>query len=117
MKESKAYKTYYALATGKMISKPKYVRRPTRTKIEQAPKALQAEQMKIVIKRSKTDYHVSHASGSRADEGTGVSPGVPDVFTYGSEDEHISWKSSDDEDGDEVSLSKDDDDDTENDDG
>ncbi|GKC51597.1 hypothetical protein Tco_1074342, partial [Tanacetum coccineum] len=48
------------------------------------------------------------------DEGTGVSPGVPDVPTYGSEDEQISWKSSDEDDDDEVSLSKDDNDNTNN---
>nr|GEV52144.1 retrovirus-related Pol polyprotein from transposon TNT 1-94 [Tanacetum cinerariifolium] len=43
-------------------------------------------------------------------EGTSVSPGVLDVPTYGSEDEQISWKSSDEENDDEVSMSKDDDD-------
>ncbi|GKA16291.1 hypothetical protein Tco_0696038, partial [Tanacetum coccineum] len=73
-----------------------------------------AEQMKIVTKRSTTQYHSSHASGSGADEGTGVTPGVPDVPTYGSEDEQISWKSSDEDDDDEVSLSKDDDDNDDN---
>nr|GEU55594.1 retrovirus-related Pol polyprotein from transposon TNT 1-94 [Tanacetum cinerariifolium] len=109
-----------------VIPKPKYVRRSTRTKTEQAPKAFpgkrlkatskvsksgkkklptqrletllkisfsEAKQMKIVTKRSKTDYYVSHASGS-------------DLL-----------KSSDDKDDDEVSLSKDDDDDDKNDDG
>ncbi|GJS73202.1 hypothetical protein Tco_0706043 [Tanacetum coccineum] len=69
-----------------------------------------AEQMKIVTKRSKTQFHNSHASGSGADEGTGISLGVPNVPTYRSDDEHISWKSSDEEDDDEVSMSKDDDD-------
>ncbi|GJT04340.1 hypothetical protein Tco_0838802 [Tanacetum coccineum] len=54
-----------------------------------------AEQMKIVTKRSKTQFHSSHASGSGGDEGTGVSLGVPNVPTYGSDDEQISWKSSD----------------------
>ncbi|GJX26527.1 hypothetical protein Tco_0232823, partial [Tanacetum coccineum] len=49
-----------------------------------------AEQMKIVTKRSKTQFHSSHASGSGADEGTGVSPGVPDVPTYGYEIKQIS---------------------------
>nr|GFA55131.1 hypothetical protein [Tanacetum cinerariifolium] len=39
----------------------------------------EAEQMKLITKRSKTDYHISHASGSCADEGTSVSPAVPDV--------------------------------------
>ncbi|GJQ93153.1 hypothetical protein Tco_0004292 [Tanacetum coccineum] len=143
MKESEAYKTYYAFASRNEIPKPKYVRRSTREKTEQDPIASlgkklkatakvaksgkkkqptqrletlseialsEAEQIKIVTKRSKTQFHSSHASGSGADEGTGASPGVPDVPTYESEDEQISWKSSDDEDDDEVSMNKDDDD-------
>nr|GEV14912.1 hypothetical protein [Tanacetum cinerariifolium] len=59
-----------------------------------------AEQIKIAIKRSKTQFHSSQASGSGAHEGTSVIPGVPDVPTYGSDDEQISWKSSDDIDDD-----------------
>ncbi|GJV61113.1 hypothetical protein Tco_1467213 [Tanacetum coccineum] len=147
MKESDAYKTYHDFATGKVIPKPKYVRRSTREKIDQAPTASpgkilkatakvaksgkkklptqglktlseialsEAEQMKIVTKRSKTQFHSYHANGSGENEGTGVSLGVPDVPTYGSEDEQISWKSSDEDDDDEVSLSKDDDDNTNN---
>ncbi|GJZ26412.1 retrovirus-related pol polyprotein from transposon TNT 1-94 [Tanacetum coccineum] len=89
MKELKAYKTYHDFATGKVILKPKYVRRSTKEKSDQAPTA-------------------------SLDEGTGVSPGVPDVPTYGSEDEQISCKSSDEDDDDEVSISKDDDDDAKN---
>ncbi|GJX32053.1 hypothetical protein Tco_0241908 [Tanacetum coccineum] len=38
----------------------------------------EAEQLKIAIKRSRQETHSSHASGSGADEGTGVTPGVPD---------------------------------------
>ncbi|GKF08632.1 hypothetical protein Tco_0042856 [Tanacetum coccineum] len=147
MKESGAYKTYHDFATGKVIPKPKYVRRSTREKTDQAPTAslgkrlkaiakvaklgknklhaqgletlskialYKAEQIKIVTKRSKTQFHCSHASGSSANEGTGVSLGVPDVPTYGSENEQISWKSSDDEVDDEVRLSKDDDDNADN---
>ncbi|GJZ24208.1 hypothetical protein Tco_0561667 [Tanacetum coccineum] len=147
MKELDAYKTYHDFAIGKLIPKPKYVRRLTREKTDQAPTASpgkrlkattkvaksrkkkqpaqcletlseialsEAEQMKIVTKRSKTQFHSSHASGSGANEGTGVSPGVPDVPTYRSEDEQISWKSSDEDDDDEVSLSKDDDDNANN---
>ncbi|GJR75232.1 hypothetical protein Tco_0087597 [Tanacetum coccineum] len=147
MKESKAYKTYYGLATGKVIPKPKYVRRSTRTKTDQAPKTSpgkrlkttakvaksgkkklpaqgletlseitlsEAEQMKIAIERSKTQLHSSHVNGSGADEGIGVILGVPDVPTYGYKDEQVSWKSSDDEDDDEVSESKDDDDNADN---
>nr|GEU51714.1 hypothetical protein [Tanacetum cinerariifolium] len=99
--ESEAYKTYYDLATRKVIPKPKYVRRSTREKTVQAPKAstgkrlkattkvtksvkkklhakgletlsevalFEAEQMKIVIKRSKTQFHSSQASGSDDDD-------------------------------------------------
>ncbi|GJU63844.1 hypothetical protein Tco_1245679 [Tanacetum coccineum] len=145
MKESKAYKTYYAFATGKAIPKPKYVRRTTKEKTVQAPKASsgkriksatkvtrsgkkkqlakgletlseialsEAEQMKLAIERSKTQLHSSQPSGSGAHEGTGVTPGVPDVPTYGSDDEQISWKSSDEEDDDdEANIGKDEDDD------
>ncbi|GKG26821.1 hypothetical protein Tco_0402524, partial [Tanacetum coccineum] len=143
MKELDAYKTYHDFATGKVIPKQKYVQRSTREKTDQAPTASpgkrlkvakfgkkkipaqgletlskialsEAEQMKIVTKRSKTQFHSSHASGSGANEGTGVSPRVPDVPTYGYEDEQISWKSSDEDDDDEISLSKDDDDNDDN---
>ncbi|GJZ63853.1 hypothetical protein Tco_0620274 [Tanacetum coccineum] len=50
----------------------------------------EAEQMKLATKRSLIQTHSSHASGSGADEGTGSKPGVPDVPTYGSDDEQIS---------------------------
>nr|GFA49448.1 hypothetical protein [Tanacetum cinerariifolium] len=71
----------------------------------------EAEQIKIATKRSKIRFYSSHASGSGADEGTGVSPGVPDVPTYDSDDGQISWKSSDDEDVDDQSDNDEDDDD------
>ncbi|GKA16848.1 hypothetical protein Tco_0696685 [Tanacetum coccineum] len=70
----------------------------------------EAEQMKLVIERSKKQLHSSQPSGSGAHEGTGVTPGVPDVPTYHSDDEQISWKSSDEDDDDEASIRKDDDD-------
>nr|GFA04187.1 hypothetical protein [Tanacetum cinerariifolium] len=70
----------------------------------------EAEQMKVITKRSKTDYHVSHASSSGTHEGTGVTPGVPDVPTYGSKEEQISWKSSNDENDDETESDNDGDD-------
>ncbi|GJT50685.1 hypothetical protein Tco_0976842 [Tanacetum coccineum] len=54
--------------------------------------------------------------GSGADEGTGSIPGVPDVSTYESDDEQISWKSSEDDDDDEVNVSEDNNDDADNDD-
>ncbi|GKC49630.1 hypothetical protein Tco_1072375 [Tanacetum coccineum] len=74
------------------------------------------EQMKIALERSKTQQHSSHASGLGAYEGTCVTPGVPDVPSYDSEAEQISWKSSDEEDDDEVGLNDNDDDEDNNDD-
>ncbi|GJU48414.1 hypothetical protein Tco_1217969 [Tanacetum coccineum] len=56
----------------------------------------EAEQLKIITKRSRKETHSSHASGSGADEGTGVSPGVPDAPDYDSDDV-ISWRSSEDD--------------------
>nr|GEZ64579.1 hypothetical protein [Tanacetum cinerariifolium] len=40
-----------------------------------------AEQMKLAMKRSLQQTHISQASRSGADEGTGIIPGVPDVPT------------------------------------
>ncbi|GKA28033.1 hypothetical protein Tco_0714201 [Tanacetum coccineum] len=74
-------------------------------------------QMKLAIERSKTQLHISQPSGSGEHEGTGVTPGVLDVPTYESDDEQISWKSSDEEDDDdEANVGKDKDDDDHDDD-
>ncbi|GKA48039.1 hypothetical protein Tco_0740997, partial [Tanacetum coccineum] len=56
----------------------------------------EAEQLKIITKRSRKESYSSHANGSGANEGTGVSPGVPDAPDYDSDDD-ISWKSSEDD--------------------
>ncbi|GKE72488.1 hypothetical protein Tco_1534529, partial [Tanacetum coccineum] len=72
----------------------------------------EAEQLKIITKRSCKETHSSHASGSGADEGTSVTPGVPDAPDYDSEDD-ISWKSSDDDQDDE--KAQDDEDEAKND--
>ncbi|GJZ92723.1 hypothetical protein Tco_0664788 [Tanacetum coccineum] len=76
-----------------------------------------AKQLKLATKRSKKDFHMSHASGSSAgvdtqskvpdehqqktsgtDEGTGTISGVPDVPTYESKSEKESWGDSEEED-------------------
>nr|GFA78207.1 hypothetical protein [Tanacetum cinerariifolium] len=75
----------------------------------------EAEQMKIATKISRTQFHVSHASGSSAYERTSFKPGVPDAPKYGSDDEQISWKSSDKDDDYEDTTVADDDDDQEDD--
>ncbi|GKG56226.1 hypothetical protein Tco_0577301, partial [Tanacetum coccineum] len=66
--------------------------------------------------RSKTQTHISHASGSGTDEGTGSLPGVPDVQTYDSDDEKISWKLSKEDNDDEVNVSENNDTDNDDDD-
>ncbi|GJT94322.1 hypothetical protein Tco_1083167 [Tanacetum coccineum] len=76
MKESDTYKTYHDFATRNVIPKPKYVRRSTREKTDQAPTASPGKRLNAIAK--------------------------------------ISWKSSDKDDDDEVSISKDDDDNADN---
>ncbi|GKC62539.1 hypothetical protein Tco_1095137 [Tanacetum coccineum] len=109
MKESEAYKTYHDLATGKVAKsgKKKQPAPGLETLFDIA--LTKAEQMKLAIKRSKTQLHISQPSGSSAHEGTGVTPGVLDVPTYESNDEQISWKSSEEEDDDEENFSTHDD--------
>nr|GFC43243.1 hypothetical protein [Tanacetum cinerariifolium] len=73
----------------------------------------EAEQLKLMLKRSRHDTHISQQSSSGTGEGTGSKPGVLDVPSDDSEEE-LSWKSSDDEDVGETikaGAGKDDDDD------
>ncbi|GJQ99297.1 hypothetical protein Tco_0522282 [Tanacetum coccineum] len=112
-------KTIKTTAKGDKVIKKK---KPAETSMDKGLTVLsnvaliEAEQLKLVIKRSKTQTHSSHVSGSGADEGTSDIPGVPNVPTYGSNDEQISWKSSEEDDEDEVNVSEKDDDNDNNDD-
>nr|GEV51199.1 hypothetical protein [Tanacetum cinerariifolium] len=141
IKNSKAYKEYYACATGEAAPKPKLssikkkggfassttpptpIATPTSTttvvtaprlsaaKGKQPARATtpteptdvertEAEQLKIVLRRSRQETHISQQRGSGTDEGTGSKSRVPDVPSDDSEEE-LSWNSSDDEDVDE----------------
>nr|GFC78226.1 hypothetical protein [Tanacetum cinerariifolium] len=137
IRNTKAYKEYYACTTGEAAPKPKESARRKRggsdssttlptpiatptpittvvatlrltaaakgkqpakatsptdpTKIERTD----AEQLKIVLRRSRQETHISQHGGFSTDEGTGSKPGVPDVPSDDSEEE-ISWNSSDD---------------------
>nr|GFB64967.1 hypothetical protein [Tanacetum cinerariifolium] len=75
-------------------------KRPLRATTPVEPTDLQrteAEQLKLALKRSRQETHISQQqSGSGTGEGTGSKPGVPDVPSDDSEEE-LSWKSSDDE--------------------
>ncbi|GJX20084.1 hypothetical protein Tco_0222761 [Tanacetum coccineum] len=123
IRNSESYKEYYAIASGTIPPKTKGSKKkattdiitqqkpPTAPKEKKSGKAKQkttelktiskadlteAEQLKIITKRSRQETHSSHAIGFGADEGTGVTPGVPDAHDYDSEDD-ISWKLSDDD--------------------
>nr|GEW08543.1 hypothetical protein [Tanacetum cinerariifolium] len=122
IRNTKAYKQYYALATGEAVPKPKASARRKRSgsdtsitppimtaaaKGKQPAKAkslsdpsevarTKAQQLKIVLRRSRQQTHISQPGGSGTDEGTAFKPGVPDVSTDESEEE-LSWNSSDDD--------------------
>nr|GFC50621.1 hypothetical protein [Tanacetum cinerariifolium] len=55
-----------------------------------------AEQLKIALKSSRQETHISQQRGSGTDEGTSSKPGVSDVPSEDSEEE-LSWNSFDDE--------------------
>nr|GEX29393.1 hypothetical protein [Tanacetum cinerariifolium] len=76
----------------------------------------EAQQLKLVTKRSMQQMHISQANGSGADEGTGSITGVPDATTDES-DEEYSWNSNDDEGADDEGKDGDDDEEDEGDDG
>nr|GEV50258.1 putative retrotransposon protein [Tanacetum cinerariifolium] len=142
IRNTKAYKEYYACATGEAAPKPKASARkkrgcsassttpptpiatptPTTTVVvalrlfaagkgKQPARATsptdpsdvertEAEQLKIVLRRSRHEMHISQQGGSDTDEETSSKPGVLDVPSDDSEEE-LSWNSSDDEDVDE----------------
>ncbi|GKA90597.1 hypothetical protein Tco_0812467 [Tanacetum coccineum] len=95
------------IKTSTKVAKPVKKKQPATTSKKIGLNVL--SEIKLATKRSLIQTHSSHASGSGVDEGTGVVPGVLDVPTYNFDDEHISWKSSDEEDDNEVHVSKDDD--------
>nr|GFD10809.1 hypothetical protein [Tanacetum cinerariifolium] len=74
----------------------------------------EAEQLKIILRRSRPVTHISQHGGSSTDEGTGSKPGVLDVPSDDSEEE-ISWNSFDDKDVDDQDKGRDDNEDSEDD--
>nr|GFC20546.1 hypothetical protein [Tanacetum cinerariifolium] len=78
-------------------------KRPARATTHTEPtdvERTEAEQLRIVFRRSRQETHMSQQRGSGTDEGTGSRLGVSDVPSDDSEEE-LSWNSSDDEDNDE----------------
>ncbi|GJY97327.1 hypothetical protein Tco_0514237, partial [Tanacetum coccineum] len=90
MKESEAYKTYHDFATGKVIPKPKYVRRSTRRRLIKPLQLLQVKDSKLQLRLLPKEARHNFIA---------LTPVV---------------QKSSDEDDDEVSISKDDDDDSKN---
>nr|GEV57832.1 hypothetical protein [Tanacetum cinerariifolium] len=149
IRNTKAYKEYYACATGEAAPKPKASARRKRggsdssttpptavasprpiTTVAAAPRLTtaakgkqparvtsptepsevertEAEQLKIILRRSRQETHISQHGGFSTDEGTGSKPGVPDVPSDDS-DEEISWNSFDEEDVDDQTKGRDD---------
>ncbi|GKB62636.1 hypothetical protein Tco_0918822 [Tanacetum coccineum] len=114
IKDSESYKEYYAIASGAEPPKTKAIVKKKQVESEKTktPPTAKGKRLKTSVKAAKLAKQ-----NSGADEGTGGKPGVPDVPTYESDDEQISWKSSDKKDDDEVVMSDDaDDNDDQNDD-
>nr|GEZ90136.1 hypothetical protein [Tanacetum cinerariifolium] len=104
IRNTKAYKEYYAFATREAAPKLKASARGKRSG-KQLAKSLstplevartEAQQLKIVLRRSRQQTYISQPGGSGTDERTDSKPWVPDVPTDESKDE-LSWNSSDDE--------------------
>ncbi|GJW53633.1 hypothetical protein Tco_0097718 [Tanacetum coccineum] len=55
MKESEAYKIYHDLATRKVLPKPKYVRRSSRTKTDETAKPSSGKRVKTTAKKSSNE--------------------------------------------------------------
>nr|GEX67352.1 hypothetical protein [Tanacetum cinerariifolium] len=123
IRNTKAYKEYYAFATREAAPKPKASaegkgltaaakgKQPAKAKSLSDPSEVartKAQQLTIVFRRSRHQTHISQPGGSGTDEGTSSKPGVLDVPTDESEEE-LSWNSSDDEGADDQEKVGDDD--------
>nr|GEV82976.1 hypothetical protein [Tanacetum cinerariifolium] len=107
IRNSKAHKEYYAIATGEAVPKPKASAKRTRSGSDTSitpptaagtPRLIAASKGKQTAKapKGKSLSALFEPDGSGTDEGTGSKPGVPDVPTDKSKEE-LSWNSSDDE--------------------
>ncbi|GJU78460.1 hypothetical protein Tco_1275530 [Tanacetum coccineum] len=120
IRNSESYKEYYAIASGvepqktkASVKKKQIGSDKTTTSSTTKGKRLKtsAKTAKPAKKKQPANMDKGLTVGSSTDEGIGAIPGVFDVPTYNSDDEQISWKSSDEEDDDEQTDSDNDDDD------
>nr|GEZ94611.1 hypothetical protein [Tanacetum cinerariifolium] len=112
IRNTKAYKEYYACATGEAAPKPKASTRrkrggsasfTTHPTLISTPTPLAAPRLTAAAKGKQPARATS--STEPRDEGTGSKPGVPNVPSDDS-DKEISWNSSDDEDVDAQEIAK-----------
>nr|GEU77233.1 hypothetical protein [Tanacetum cinerariifolium] len=112
IRNSKAYKEYYAVTAGAAPPKTKASVRKTKSSSNNTvspPTAVVGTRLSTSAKGKQP------AKASKVkNEGTGIIPGVPDVPTK-EFDEEISWKSNDEEDDDDVDEGSDDQDDDDDD--
>ncbi|GKA99341.1 hypothetical protein Tco_0827278 [Tanacetum coccineum] len=94
IRNSESYKEYYAIASGKIPPKTKGSKKKADTDATTKQKPPTVPKEKKEKKSGKGKQKAKDGSG--ADEGTGVSPGVPDAPDYDSDDV-ISWRSSEDD--------------------
>ncbi|GJU76487.1 hypothetical protein Tco_1273557 [Tanacetum coccineum] len=141
IRNSESYKEYYAIASGEVPPKTKARKKkvdsettakqkpptdPKEKKVKKTGKGKQkakelktiseailteAEQLKIITKRSRTETHSSHASGSGADEGTGKSSENDQDEDKNEDDENVQDDDDDAKSGDDELKSQDDQDD------
>nr|GFA87237.1 hypothetical protein [Tanacetum cinerariifolium] len=116
IRNTKAYKEYYAFATGEAVPKPNASARRKRsdsnTSITHPTATLTPKPTAAITPRlTAAAKGKQPAKATKAkNKGTGSNPGVLDVPTDESEEE-LSWNSSDDEGADEQGKDEDDDDD------
>nr|GEZ64643.1 hypothetical protein [Tanacetum cinerariifolium] len=102
---TKAYKEYYACATGEAAPKPKASAKRKRSAKAKSPSdpsevaRTEAQQLKIVLRRSRQQTHISQLGSYGTDKGIGSKPGVPDD---GDDDEGDERGKSDDEEEDDA---------------
>ncbi|GKB41224.1 hypothetical protein Tco_0886166 [Tanacetum coccineum] len=109
--DSKAYQTYYAFASGEKAPKPKYIQKKVdhdtspKQKLVQVTKGTRikskakvAKQLKLATKRSKTQFHSSHASG--LGNGVNTQSKLPDDKDEDNENDSDDLSDKDDDDND-----------------
>nr|GEV30706.1 hypothetical protein [Tanacetum cinerariifolium] len=109
-RNSKAYKEYYACATGEAAPKPKASARRKMSGSDTfitPPTAITTPTITGAVTPRLTAAAKGKQPAKAKNEGTGSKPGVPDVPSVDSEEE-ISWNSSDDEDVDAQEKNRDD---------